>query len=151
MSIQYIEPLSRGISRMSRALFSPFDLKKWFVVGFTAFLAGLADVELSGGVPDLNITKRLKFDVEEILYFPQKAWEWLTNNPGWAILIAIALFLFCVLIVVITWFSARGKFLLPISYAMRSFSVEFLEQFGPEYRIFPRPDINPPDTQQATV
>jgi len=28
--------------------------------------------------------------------------------------------------------------LLPISYTFRAFSVEFLEQFGPEYQIFPR-------------
>jgi hypothetical protein len=28
--------------------------------------------------------------------------------------------------------------LLPISYTMRAFSVEFLEQFGPEYQIFSR-------------
>lgn len=29
--------------------------------------------------------------------------------------------------------------LLPISYTLRAFSVEFLEQFGPDYHIFPRP------------
>jgi hypothetical protein len=34
---------------------------------------------------------------------------------------------------------------------MRAFSVEFLEQFGPEYRIFPNPDVNPPEPQQAPV
>jgi hypothetical protein len=28
-------------------------------------------------------------------------------------------------------------FLLPISYTFRAFSVEFLEQFGPDYKIFP--------------
>jgi hypothetical protein len=39
--------------------------------------------------------------------------------------------------------------LLPIAYAMRAFSVEFIEQFGPDFQIFPRPDINPaPDTQE---
>jgi hypothetical protein len=29
--------------------------------------------------------------------------------------------------------------LLPVSYTWRAFSVEFLEQFGPEYQIFPLP------------
>jgi hypothetical protein len=29
--------------------------------------------------------------------------------------------------------------LLPVSYAMRAFSVEFLEQFGPDYLILPNP------------
>jgi len=111
MGIQYIEPLSRGIARMSRALFSPFDLKKWFVIGFTAFLAGLADVQMSGGFPDQSVAKRSKFDVEDVLYFPQRAWEWLLNHPGWAVGIAIGAFLLCVLVVVITWISARGKFM----------------------------------------
>lgn len=29
--------------------------------------------------------------------------------------------------------------LLPVTYTLRAFSVEFLEQFGPEYQVFPRP------------
>ena len=29
--------------------------------------------------------------------------------------------------------------LLPVSYTLRAFSVEFLEQFGPDYKIFPEP------------
>jgi len=29
---------------------------------------------------------------------------------------------------------------LPISYTFRAFSLEFLEQFGPDYTIFPRPE-----------
>jgi hypothetical protein len=41
--------------------------------------------------------------------------------------------------------------LLPISYALRSFSVEFLEQFGPEFRIFPKPVDNFPDSQTQMV
>ena len=43
MQIRFIDPLSRGWGRMKKALFQPFDMKKWFLVGFTAFLAGLAD------------------------------------------------------------------------------------------------------------
>ena len=42
MTIQYIEPLNRAWGRMKTALFKPFDIHKWFVVGFNAFLAGIA-------------------------------------------------------------------------------------------------------------
>ena len=49
MAIQYIDPLSRGWGRMKRALFKPFDFKKWLLVGFTAFLAQLADFGGGGG------------------------------------------------------------------------------------------------------
>lgn len=314
MTIQYIEPLSRSISQMKQALFKPFDLTVWFTVGFTAFLAGLANLGFTTGPSFRN---RSKFELESVLYFPQRAGEWLMNHPGWAALIAFAAFVFFAIGIVLTWLSARGKFmfldnvvwnrsrvsapwyeyraegnsfflwtfawglilfalliayifyifvymqrlyessgngkalilpavlaglvlffvsiinlfiltllnsfivpimyrdrittgkaiqkffptfmsnlfhfigyalfllclwvpiivgviiagcvtccigflilaipyintvvLLPISYALRAFGVRFLEQFGPEYRIFPDPDINPPDPQQATV
>jgi hypothetical protein len=108
MTIQYIEPLSRGISRTKKALFNPLDLKKWFVVGFTAFLAGLGDFGFSGGT---SLRRSSKFSLEEVLRFPQKAWEWLLTHPGWAIFIAILLFLSIVFGLILTWLSARGKFM----------------------------------------
>ncbi len=111
MSIHYLEPLSRAISRTKQALFNPMDPRKWFVVGFSAFLAALTDVQVSGGVPNTGIRKTSDFNLEAVLYFPQRAWEWLGNHPGWAMLIAFALFLFLVFMVVITWLSARGKFM----------------------------------------
>ena len=43
MQIGYIEPFSRAWDRMKIALFNPFSLNKWFVIGFNAFLAGLLD------------------------------------------------------------------------------------------------------------
>jgi hypothetical protein len=33
--------------------------------------------------------------------------------------------------------------LLPISYTLRAFSVEFLQQFGPAYHFFPRTEAGP--------
>jgi hypothetical protein len=41
MTIAYFEPLSRAWQRMKQALFNPFNLNKWFIIGFNAFLAGL--------------------------------------------------------------------------------------------------------------
>jgi hypothetical protein len=111
MSIHYLRPLSRGISRTKQALFNPIDVKKWFIVGFAAFLTSLADVNLSGSVPNADIRKRLSINLEDVFSFPQKAWEWLGNHPGWAMLILFALFFFFVLTIVITWLSARGKFI----------------------------------------
>lgn len=110
MSIHFIEPLSRGISRSKKALFNPIDSRKWFTVGFAAFLASLADVSISGGFPDPSIIKSGNFNLEQVLYFPQRAWEWLGNHPLWALLIAFGLTVFCVIGIVITWLSARGKF-----------------------------------------
>jgi len=109
MNIQFIEPLTKGFGRMRRALFHPFDLQKWFVVGFTAFLAGLTDC---GGGSRAGINwSRGKVDPEAILYFPQRAWEWLIDHPVWAAIITFGVFLAFVFIVLISWLSARGKFM----------------------------------------
>jgi hypothetical protein len=107
VNIQYFEPLSRGFARMKKALFNPFDLKKWFVVGFTAFLSGLTDCggHGSSGKRSSNV------DWEDVLYFPDRAWEWLAENPVWAVVIAFAVALGLVLFVLCTWWSARGKFM----------------------------------------
>jgi hypothetical protein len=113
MNIHFIEPLSKGISRMRHDLFQPFDIKKWFIVGFTAFLAGLMDGGFSGNLYTGRNSQSIgkAFDPETILYFPQKAWQWLINHPGWAIFIAVLLFLTFVLSIILTWLSCRGKFM----------------------------------------
>ena len=113
MNIQYIEPLSRGFARMKTALFTPFDIKKWFVVGFTAFLAGSANWGFQGPF-SFNGNKggrANKADLEQILYFPQKAWEWLANHPAWTILICFLLFIGFLVGLLIGWINARGKFM----------------------------------------
>ncbi len=106
MTIAYFEPLSRAWQRMKRALFNPFNLNKWFVIGFNAFLAGLLDgphgnSSVGNGGDDLTF--------REFLNLPHRGWEWLTDNPGWFIgIVFIAIFLFTVGIV-LTWVSSRGK------------------------------------------
>ena len=41
MKIRYIEPLSRAIERSTQICFRPFDIGKWFVLGFACWLARL--------------------------------------------------------------------------------------------------------------
>jgi hypothetical protein len=108
MDIQYLNPLSRGWERMKQALFQPFDLKKWFVVGFTAFLAGLTDCHGGSGSGGRS---RGRFDWDDAVYFPYKAWDWLLDNPGWFTLIVIGIFFIFILVVLFTWLSSRGKFM----------------------------------------
>jgi hypothetical protein len=49
MNIDYLEPLSRAWERMKNILWRPFDLATWLVLGFSAWLAGLADGAGGGG------------------------------------------------------------------------------------------------------
>ena len=42
-TINVIEPISPALARVKRMLFQPFDLGKWFIIGFCAWLAGLGE------------------------------------------------------------------------------------------------------------
>lgn len=107
MTIRFMEPLNRAWERMKLALFKPFDLHKWMVFGFSAFLAGLMDAHngSSGSRSGKDTTFR------EFLDFPQTAWAWLMDHPGWAIAILFAAAVLIVLIVALTWVSSRGVFM----------------------------------------
>jgi len=109
MTINYIDPLSRAWKRMTKALFKPFDIGKWFVVGFTAFLAGLTDCHNGGGSSNGHGKGRLDFS--DIFDFPIIAREWLTDNQGWFALIIIGVLVVIALVILLTWLSSRGKFM----------------------------------------
>ncbi len=109
MPIRFFEPLSRAFNRMRRALFGPFDLRKWFVVGFTAFLAGLTDCHGNGGGGGKHTGGRS--DLEELIYFPRHAMEWLNAHPIWFTAIILGVILIFILVILLTWLSSRGKFM----------------------------------------
>lgn len=112
MNISYSQPLSSGWGRMKKALFQPFDIVKWFTVGFTAFLAGLVDGGGSGGGGNYsNQFNDWDLDWDEVADFPYIAWEWLNENILWFSLIIFGVILLIVIIVVLTWLSSRGKFM----------------------------------------
>jgi len=107
MSIAYLEPLGRAWERMKQALFRPFDLHKWFVVGFNAFLAGLADGHNGGGGGRGG--RHASF--REFLDFPGRAWAWLNAHPAWFAVIVFVAAAALVVGVVLLWLSSRGKFM----------------------------------------
>jgi len=108
MSISYSKPLSRGWKRMISALFQPFDISKWFRIGFTAWLAGLTNCHggssgNNSGIKDNNL--------DGFFSFPDTAWEWLTDNPFWFNLIIVGVIFLFIIITLMTWVSSRGKFM----------------------------------------
>lgn len=97
---------------MKKALFQPFDLGKWFTIGFTAFLAGLMDGGGGGGGNSSRYSSRYKSeDLFDFFNFPNVASEWLANHPVLATLIFIGVGLLVVLLIVFLWLSSRGKFM----------------------------------------
>ena len=113
MSINYLNPLSNAFGRMKTALFKPFDIKKWFILGFTAFLADLTDWPHGGG--DSKVSHKdgrlSDIDIWDILEFPAVAWEWLVDHPGWFMLIIFGIIFITVLVILLNWLSSRGKFM----------------------------------------
>jgi hypothetical protein len=107
MPIAYLEPFERAWERMKRALFRPFDLNKWFVVGFNAFLAGLAETR-NGSVGERG---RGDMSFREFLDLPNKAWNWLTSHPGWFIAIGILTVVVIAIAITLLWLSSRAKFM----------------------------------------
>ncbi|MBN2175072.1 MAG: hypothetical protein JW731_13140 [Bacteroidales bacterium] len=108
MNIQIIEPLSRAWNRMKKALFQPFDLGKWFTVGFTAFLATLMDYH-GGGNASNKYSEHADWDT--FFNFPGIAREWLLEHTFWLTFIIFGIILVLALIFVFTWLSSRGKFM----------------------------------------
>lgn len=113
MNISYSEPLSRAWLRMKIMLFRPFDMGTWFVLGFTAFLASLADNAGDGGG---NLTNRLQgdSDFENIGEFGRNFGEAAQSffDSGWGVglflLGGTAVIVFGLLFL---WLSSRGRFM----------------------------------------
>jgi len=108
MNISYSDPLTNGWARMKKILFSPFDLNKWFMIGFTAFLAGLADCQGGNGG---NKTFGKDVDIGDIAEFPATAWNWFLDHTWWATLIVFGIFVIFILVLLFNWLSSRGKFM----------------------------------------
>src|SRR5436190_1801578 len=99
--IEIFKPFGEAFELMKKILFQPFDLKKWLVVGFAAWLANLGG---GGGGFNYRYNRR-----EEM----QKVNEALSQIPHSLLVTGICV-LICfvvVLIVVFAWLRARGCFM----------------------------------------
>ncbi len=107
MNVQYVAPLRRAWARMKGILFNPFDLGKWLVIGFSAWLAGLAGGggggfrfnPSRGRVPSLHVRQTLR-----------GAWEHLRAHPNWLALIIVGAAALLAIGLLLVWISSRGKF-----------------------------------------
>jgi len=108
--ISVIDPIGPAFQKVNTILFKPFNLKKWFVIGFCAWLAYLGQGGggggggghgggRGGGTPD----------VQEAF---GHAKEFVLDNLHWIIPAVIAVAVLIIAIgVLITWFSSRGRFM----------------------------------------
>jgi len=105
-TISVIEPIGPAFEKVKTILFSPFDLRKWFVIGFCAWLAYLGK-GCGGG----NGGGRGGGPSEAREAFGQ-AKVFVLENLAWIIPVAlIGVMLIIVLWLVLTWLSSRGRFM----------------------------------------
>jgi hypothetical protein len=103
--IEIFKPFGEAFELMKRILFQPFDLKKWLVIGFAAWLANLGAGGGGGGnfnYPDNRREGAHKLN-ETISQIPQPV-----LITGICILVCLVL----LLIVLFAWLRARGRFIL---------------------------------------
>lgn len=102
--IDFGKPLSSGWDRMAAMLFRPFDLGKWLILGFTAWLASF----LEGGTGG-SFNSRSGGSKNEMAETVHKLTEW--GLTTW-ILIVLGVALFVMgLSVLLAWLGARGQFM----------------------------------------
>ncbi len=108
--VSVIDPISPAIERAKIMLFSPFDLKKWFIIGFCAWLAYLGSGG-GGGGPHFNVPHKQEQDVQ-IDQVIDEAREFFVDNLYWIIPVAIVAVSFGVILwLVIMWLNSRGRFM----------------------------------------
>lgn len=102
-SIEIFKPFGEAYEVMKKILFQPFDISKWFVIGFAAFLAG----NFGGGFGfwwpgRFNASHTVRHNYAPTI--PHLEW--------WVIILCIIFFVVLIaLFFVIAWVSARGRFI----------------------------------------
>lgn len=109
MRIAYFEPLTRAWERMKFILWRPFDLAKWLVLGFSCWLAGLADSAGGGGwkwIGDQN-----DLPIHRTVYHGSGSLEEFGGALIWLPLIFIIVMAVAAILLVVLWLSSRAKFI----------------------------------------
>ena len=106
-TISVTEPVGQAIERVKRALFHPFDLGKWFTIGFCAWLAHLGEM---GGSFNYNFGpghhgRGARGGLDRV-------WGFAVANLYWIVPLAIAVVIIGAAIwVIILWVGSRGRFM----------------------------------------
>src|SRR6478609_10197182 len=102
--IEIFKPFGEAFELMKKILFQPFELKKWLIIGFAAWLANLGAG--GGGIGDFNYPDNRREGAEKfneaIGQIPQPV-----LITGICVLICVVL----LLIVLFAWLRARGRFI----------------------------------------
>jgi hypothetical protein len=102
--IEIFKPLDEAFELMKKILFRPFDLKKWFVIGFAAWLSNLG----SG-----NYNFRFNRGDWKDVPWLQDLHDTINQIPHWILWCGLAAFIGLVFafMILFAWLRARGRFI----------------------------------------
>ncbi|MEP6821325.1 MAG: hypothetical protein ABI946_03145 [Chthoniobacterales bacterium] len=104
--IEIFAPCEAALALTKRMLFQPFDLAKWCLIGFAAFLAKLGE---GGGFK--FPTNWGHEDWHKVRSATSAATGGWTGLPGWAIpLLIVVVLIIAILTLVLIWIRSRGEF-----------------------------------------
>jgi hypothetical protein len=107
--ISVAEPVSPALERVKRVLFRPFDLGKWFIIGFCAWLAQLGEGGFGGNYnfgPHQGTNSGDSFR-----HSFERARDYVLDNLNWIVPLAAGLVvIFLSLWLLFLWLNSRGKF-----------------------------------------
>ncbi len=110
-SLSVIDPVGRALDRVKLILFQPFDLGKWFVIGFCAWLAFLGEGG-GGGGGGFQIPGGGSHHGGNVRHQLEHARDYVLNNLYWIVPVLVGAFLLGVALwVVFTWLNSRGRFM----------------------------------------
>jgi hypothetical protein len=102
-------PVTQAIERVKLLLFRPFDLGKWFTIGFCAWLAHLGE---TGFQARYNFGSPHSGEGQGVREVFEHAREYVLANLFWILPLAAALFLIGLAIgVLFCWLRSRGQFM----------------------------------------
>ncbi len=108
--ISVAEPVSPALERVKRVLFQPFDLGKWFTIGFCAWLAQLGEGGFRG---NYNFGQHHGTNSGENFHRDfDRAREYVLDNLNWIVPLAAGLVVIgLALWLLFLWLNSRGKFM----------------------------------------
>lgn len=106
--ISVVDPIGPAIERAKTILFRPFDLGRWFVIGFCAWLAQL------GSGPRGGSSNRFQYRVDQrdIRHEFYQTKDYVLNNLEWIIPVGIGILAIVIAVwLIVLWLSSRGRFM----------------------------------------
>jgi hypothetical protein len=109
-NISVTTPVSEAIERTKQILFRPFDLTRWFIIGFSAWLATLGEGGYSAHFPGGGGGRGSDHSDSQQAF--EQGRDYFVHNLFWIIpLVAFVLIVFIGFVILLTWVNSRGKFM----------------------------------------